>query len=83
MTVDLDEIKRRLRDDLAWHQAEAERITRDELDIDTAPDGAYTIEADTTESYHAGRAAALADALALLDGHDRVLYSETETTTAG
>lgn len=68
----------RLRADLAFHQAAAAQITRDELDIDTAPEGAYSIESDTAESYHRGRVEAITDVLSLLAGEERTLYSETE-----
>ncbi len=68
----------RLQADLAYHQEQAERIARDELSIDTAPEGAYTIEGDTAESYHASRAETLNQVLLLLAGEDVVLYSETE-----
>jgi len=74
-------IVERLKADLAYHQEEAERITREVLDIDTAEDEAYTIEADTEESYHSGRAAAMQDAIDLLEGREVKLYSETESVS--
>lgn len=72
-----DTIIERLKADLAYHQAEAAAITHDALDIDTADEGAYSIEDDTAESYHSGRVAALADAINLLLGNEVKLYSES------
>jgi hypothetical protein len=68
----------RLKADLSYHQDEAARITREELDIDTAPDGAYSIESDCAESYHTGRVEALTNAIDLLIGRKVELYSEKE-----
>ena len=76
--MNFETIVARLKADLAYHQAEAERITRESLDIDTADESAYSIESDCAESYHSGRVGALTDALALLDGREVKLYSETE-----
>jgi hypothetical protein len=77
---DITIIVERLKADLAYHQAEAERISEEHLDIDTSDD--YSIEADCEESYHAGRVEALANVLDLLAGREVKLYSETEEGTA-
>lgn len=76
--ANFDTILDRLRADLVYHQGESERITRENLDIDTADEGDYSIEADTEESYHAGRVSALFDAINILLGREVKLYSETE-----
>jgi hypothetical protein len=81
-TVDVAAVIERLKADLAYHQEQAAEITRECLDIDTADEGMYTIEADCAESYHAGRVAALSDAIGLLLGQDVKLYSETEERAA-
>jgi hypothetical protein len=75
-----EDVVARLKADLEYHQNEAARITAESLDIDTAPEGAYSIEDDTAESYHSGRVAALNDALHLLAGDEVKLFSETEAT---
>jgi len=76
--VKLPALIERLKADLAYHQAEAAEITRDSLDIDTADPGAYSVEADCSESYHTGRVEALKDVINLLAGVEVTLYSETE-----
>ena len=63
----------RLKADRDWHQAR-----RDELAIELSDlDEAYSAETDTAESYHSGRAEAMADAVDLLLGIEKELYSET------
>lgn len=74
------ELIARLKADLAYHQGEADRITRESLDVD-APEG-YSIEADTAESHHSGRVSALSDVINILAGREVKLYSETELTSA-
>lgn len=75
--INIPAIIERLKADLAYHQDEAARITREELDVDA--EGEYTIEADTAESYHTGRVEALSNAIDLLLGREVTLYSETQS----
>jgi hypothetical protein len=78
--VKLPEIIERLKAVASYDAGEAERITREDLDIDTADEGAYSIESDTAESYHAGRAEAMYQAIDLLLGKEVSFYSETEAS---